>query len=75
MDGHTCPHKIDLIAQITGLPSQGMDLTLILDDKSKEKALVEEMKKKYDTMRGDKRHYNQTYQKPSHTIRSKDLSL
>jgi hypothetical protein len=29
-----------------------MDPVLILDDKSKEKALAEEMKKKYDTMRG-----------------------
>jgi hypothetical protein len=29
-----------------------MDPTLILDDKSKEKALVEEMKKKYGTTRG-----------------------
>jgi hypothetical protein len=29
-----------------------MDLELILDDKSKEKALAEEMKKKYATARG-----------------------
>jgi hypothetical protein len=29
-----------------------MDLSLILDDKSKEKALAEEMKNKYDTYRG-----------------------
>jgi hypothetical protein len=29
-----------------------MDPTLILDDKSKEKALVEEMKNKYGTTRG-----------------------
>jgi hypothetical protein len=29
-----------------------MDPALILDDKSKEKALAEEMKKKYDTSRG-----------------------
>jgi hypothetical protein len=29
-----------------------MDLALILDDKSKEKALAEEMKNKYGTVRG-----------------------
>jgi hypothetical protein len=39
------PIIFELIALITGLPSRGMDPTLILDDKSKEKALVEEMKK------------------------------
>jgi hypothetical protein len=43
---------IELITQITGLPTRGMDLALILDDKSKEKALAEEMKNKYDTNRG-----------------------
>jgi hypothetical protein len=43
---------VDLIAQIIGLPTRGMDPTLILDDKSKEKALVEEMKKKYGITRG-----------------------
>jgi hypothetical protein len=46
------PITIDLNAQITGLPSRGMDPTLILDNKSKEKALAEEMKKKYGTTRG-----------------------
>jgi hypothetical protein len=46
------PITMDLITQITGLPSRGMDPALILDDKSKEKALAEEMKKKYDTARG-----------------------
>jgi hypothetical protein len=46
------PINVVLIVQITGLPSQGMDPTLILDDKSKEKALAEEMKKKYGTSRG-----------------------
>jgi hypothetical protein len=45
------PITVDLIAQITGLPTWGMDPTLILDDKSKEKVLVEEMKKKYGTTR------------------------
>jgi hypothetical protein len=35
------PITIELIAQITGLPIQGMDPMLILDDKSKEKALAE----------------------------------
>jgi hypothetical protein len=46
------PITVDLITQITGLPTRGMDPALILDDKSKEKALVEEMKKKYGTSRG-----------------------
>jgi hypothetical protein len=46
------PITIELISQITGLPIWGMDPTLILDDKYKEKALAEEMKKKYGTSRG-----------------------
>jgi hypothetical protein len=46
------PITVELITQITGLPSRGMDPALILDDKSKEKALAEEMKKKYGTTRG-----------------------
>jgi hypothetical protein len=33
------PITVELIAQITGLPTQGMDPMLILDDKSKEKSL------------------------------------
>jgi hypothetical protein len=41
-----------LIAQITGLPIWGMDPALILDNKSKEKALAEEMKNIYGTTRG-----------------------
>jgi hypothetical protein len=48
----TVPLIIELIAQITGLPIRGMDPALILDYKSKEKALEEEMKKKYGTTRG-----------------------
>jgi hypothetical protein len=35
------PITIELIMQITGLPIRGMDPALILDDKSKEKALSE----------------------------------
>jgi hypothetical protein len=46
------PITVDLTVKITGLPSWGMDPALSLDDKSKEKVLAEEMKKKYDTMRG-----------------------
>jgi hypothetical protein len=46
------PITIDLIAQIIGLSSPGMGPALILDDKLKEKALAEEMKKKYGTARG-----------------------
>jgi hypothetical protein len=40
------PITVELITEITGLPTEGMDPALILDDKSKEKTLVEEMKKK-----------------------------
>jgi hypothetical protein len=43
---------VELIAHITGLSSRGMDPTQFLDDKTKEKALAEEMKKKYGTDRG-----------------------
>jgi hypothetical protein len=46
------PITVELITQITGLPTGGMDPALILDDKSKEKTLAEEMKKKYGTDRG-----------------------
>jgi hypothetical protein len=46
------PINVELIAQITGLPTRGMDLALILDDKSKEKTLAEEMNNKYGTDRG-----------------------
>jgi hypothetical protein len=46
------PITVELITQITGLTIWGMDPTLVLDDKSKEKALVEEMKKKYGTAKG-----------------------
>jgi hypothetical protein len=44
--------RVELITQIIGLPTGGMDPALILDDKSKEKALEEHMKKKYNTDRG-----------------------
>jgi hypothetical protein len=43
---------VDLIAKIIGLPIRGMDPALFLDDKTKDKVLVEEMKKKYGTDRG-----------------------
>jgi hypothetical protein len=45
---------VDLIASIAGLSSRGTDPTHFLDDKSKEKALEEEMKNKYGTDRGTK---------------------
>jgi hypothetical protein len=45
------PIIVELITQITGLPTQGMDPALILDNKSKEKVLAEEMKKKYGSDR------------------------
>jgi hypothetical protein len=38
---------VELITHITGMPSWGMDFTQFLEDKTKEKALTEEMKNKY----------------------------
>ena len=52
MAGQTIHITVELITQIIGLLTGGMDPTLILDDKSKEKALVEDMKNKYGTDRG-----------------------
>jgi hypothetical protein len=43
---------VDLIAFITGLPSNGEKPMQYLDDKAKEKDLTEEMKKMYGTERG-----------------------
>jgi hypothetical protein len=43
---------VELIANITGFPSQGMDPAQFLDKKSKEKALVEKMNKKYGMDKG-----------------------
>jgi hypothetical protein len=43
---------VELIVFITGLPSQGESPMQFLDDKTKEKALAEEMKKTYGTERG-----------------------
>jgi hypothetical protein len=43
---------IELIAHIIGLSSRVMDPAQFLEDKTKEKALAEEMKKKYNTKRG-----------------------
>jgi len=43
---------VEFIANITGFPSRGMDLAQFLDDKTKEKCLAKEMKKKYGTDRG-----------------------
>jgi hypothetical protein len=43
---------VDIITSIIGLPSQGMDPTHFLYDKYRDKALAEEMKKKYGIERG-----------------------
>ena len=40
---------VDLIAFITGLPSNGENPTQYMDDKIKEKSLSKEMKKTYGT--------------------------
>jgi hypothetical protein len=39
LDNHV-PITVELIAQITGLPIRGMDTTLFLDDKTKEKVIA-----------------------------------
>jgi hypothetical protein len=44
--------NVEIMANITGFPSQGMDLAHFLDDKARDKDLEEEMKKKYETERG-----------------------
>jgi hypothetical protein len=46
------PITVEIIAQIIGLSTWGMDPALILDDKYKENTLVKEMKNKYGTDRG-----------------------
>jgi hypothetical protein len=43
---------VELISFITGLPCQGKSLMQYLEEKMKEKALAEEMKKTYGTERG-----------------------
>jgi hypothetical protein len=43
---------VELISYITGLPSRGENPAQYLDDKTKEKALAEEMKNTYGTERG-----------------------
>jgi hypothetical protein len=46
---------VEIIAYITRLPSWGEEPTQFLEDKTKEKALAKEMKKKYGTERGSRR--------------------
>jgi hypothetical protein len=43
---------VDIIAGIIGFPSRGMDLAQFVDEKAREKALAEEVKKKYGSDRG-----------------------
>jgi hypothetical protein len=43
---------VELITYIIGFPSRGEDLVQFLEEKTKQKALVEEIKKKYGTERG-----------------------
>jgi hypothetical protein len=43
---------VEIIAHITGLSSRGMDPAQFINYKTKEKSLMEEMKKKYGTNRG-----------------------
>ena len=45
---------INLIVEISGLPTNGENPEQYLDDKTKEKSLPEEMKNKYGTERGSR---------------------
>jgi len=45
---------IELIAKITGLPTDGEKPVQYMDDKNKEKSLAKEMKKTYGTERGSR---------------------
>jgi hypothetical protein len=49
---HIVSIGIEIIRHITGLPSWGEEPAQFLYDKTKEKALAEEMKKNYGTKRG-----------------------
>jgi hypothetical protein len=51
---HTISVDVYLIAHIIGLPSRGEEPTQFMDEKTKEKALAREMKKKYGTERGSR---------------------
>jgi hypothetical protein len=45
---------VELVAFITGFPSRGESLVQLLNEKTKEKELVEEMKNTYGTERGSR---------------------
>jgi hypothetical protein len=55
------PIDVDLIANITGLPTDGVKPEQYLDDKMKEKTIAEEVKSQFGTDRGSKRHDYQEY--------------
>jgi hypothetical protein len=48
------PINIDLIAMITGLPTDGEKSEQYLEDKTKEKSISDEIKEKYGTERGNR---------------------
>jgi hypothetical protein len=48
------PINVDLIAAITGLPTDGEKPEKYLEDKTKEKAISDEIKDKYGTYRGNR---------------------
>jgi hypothetical protein len=48
------PINVDLIATITGLPTDGEKPEQYLEDKTKEKAISDEIKEKYGTDRGNR---------------------
>jgi len=48
------PINVNLIAKITGLPTDGINLENYLDDKMKEKSIGEEVKEKFCMDRGSR---------------------
>jgi hypothetical protein len=48
------PIDVDLIANITGLPTDGVNPEQYLDEKMKEKTIAEEVKSQFGTDRGNK---------------------
>jgi hypothetical protein len=46
------PINVDLIVEVTGLPKDGEKPEKYLEDKTKEKSILDEIKEKYGTKRG-----------------------
>jgi hypothetical protein len=48
------PINVNLISKLTGLPIDGVKIEKYLDEKTKEKAITEEVKEKFATYRGSR---------------------